>query len=435
MSLILFVSLSVLIFVFLAAFSVASLTEKEYRAFSISAVLTAIFLLMHTGLVIFNPGWLWGMNLLYFFLVVLFFIPAASSDLVNLNPQPIDERDIMFARARYQPGLRAYQDYYTRNPQKQKIDDQIRSLPDLLSPGGPYYDERSASMAHLFFAETERLAQRAEGEPALEQTPLSPDDAAAQLKSMARSLGAVDSGIARIRPEYLYTHIGRGQGVYGDPIDLDHPRALVFAVEMKYNRVRQAPKIAVTLESAEQYLQSAHIAVTVAEYIRSLGYPARAHIDGNYRLMLPGLASDAGLGEIGRLGYLIHPRFGARVRLAAVSTTLPIAEDERRVFGVQDFCAICKKCASNCPAGAISFGPKKNVRGVIKWSTCQEACYRYWRSIGTDCGLCMRICPYSKPDTWTHNLIRNRMAHSAPARRLGVYADDLFYGQRRYNRE
>ena len=42
--------------------------------------------------------------------------------------------------------------------------------------------------------------------------------------------------------------------------------------------------------------------------IRRLGYPARAHIDGNYRVIAPLVARDAGLGEIGRMGLLMTPR-------------------------------------------------------------------------------------------------------------------------------
>jgi len=79
----------------------------------------------------------------------------------------------------------------------------------------------------------------------------------------------------------------------------------------------------------------------------ALGYPASAnhvlHYDG---LMVP-LAVDAGLGELGRLGYLITKEFGPRVRLGAVTTNLPLIADKPINFGVQDFCNICKKYTNN----------------------------------------------------------------------------------------
>ena len=49
--------------------------------------------------------------------------------------------------------------------------------------------------------------------------------------------------------------------------------------------------------------------VQLAAAIRDLGYPARAHIDGNYRVIAPLVARDAGLGEIGRMGLLMTPRW------------------------------------------------------------------------------------------------------------------------------
>ena len=366
----------------------------------------------------------------FYIAFILFLIsPSPRTTLKqSLDVQRFDERDIMFARARYKSGTKAFEDYYKRYPGKKRIDNEIRSLPDLSSPGGKYYDSHKSYRVNLFFSETEHLAGRVDGEKAGQKINITPDSAAKELKSMVHSLGAVDSGIAEVRPEYVYTHVGRGDGKYGDRISLDHPWALVFAVEMRYERVHQAPNVPITLESGEKYLQAAHMAVTIAAYIRSLGYEARAHVDGNYRLILPALGYSAGLGEIGRLGYLIHPVYGARIRLGAVSTKLPLVKDRPYEFGVQDMCRICKKCASNCPAGAISFSDVRNIRGVYKWSTHQESCYRYWRKAGTDCGLCMRVCPYSKPNTLIHYLIRKVVSRSNAARYLAVKADNLFYG-------
>jgi ferredoxin len=114
-----------------------------------------------------------------------------------------------------------------------------------------------------------------------------------------------------------------------------------------------------------------------------------------------------------------------------VTTDLPLREDGRRSFGVQDFCSFCLKCAEGCPGGAISRGEKKNCSGAHKWQSSQEACYRTWRRLGTDCGLCLSLCPYSKPDTFYHRLVRFLCERSALSRRLALHLDDLFYGRRR----
>jgi reductive dehalogenase len=146
--------------------------------------------------------------------------------------------------------------------------------------------------------------------------------------------------------------------------------------------------------------------------------------------MLPPVAYDAGLGELGRMGYLVSPKFGGRIRLGAVTTDLPLIPDKPINFGLQDFCERCKKCAINCPSGAIPSGSKSEVRGVRKWKMNAELCLYYWRAIGTDCGLCMKVCPFSHPPTTIHNLIRLGIKNSSLARRISLWGDDIFYGKK-----
>ncbi|MCJ7716385.1 MAG: 4Fe-4S dicluster domain-containing protein, partial [Anaerolineales bacterium] len=153
------------------------------------------------------------------------------------------------------------------------------------------------------------------------------------------------------------------------------------------------------MESGRQYVESARVAVQLAAAIRSLGYPARAHIDGNYRVIAPLVARDAMLGEIGRMGILMTPRQGPRVRLGVVTTDLPlipdkVQPDESFIY----FCGICKKCADNCPSQSIPHETRKEDNGVLRWKINPESCYNYWTIIGTDCGRCMAVCPFSHPD-------------------------------------
>lgn len=54
-----------------------------------------------------------------------------------------------------------------------------------------------------------------------------------------------------------------------------------------------------------------------------------------------------GIGELGRPGLIITPTHGPRVRLAVVTTDLPLMHDAPVSIGVQHFCAICKKCSDN----------------------------------------------------------------------------------------
>jgi epoxyqueuosine reductase QueG len=118
------------------------------------------------------------------------------------------------------------------------------------------------------------------------------------------------------------------------------------------------------------------------------------------------------------------------VRLGAVTTDLPLVPDEPVCFGVQEFCEICRRCADNCPSGSIPKGGKERVRGVWKWPLAVETCLYYWRFIGTDCGICMKVCPYSHPRALVHDLVRAAISRSRIARRLALWGEDLFYGRR-----
>ena len=417
--------------IYFGLFLFSSIVEKEKRAILASFAIL-LFLLLTVFFITFTPvlnAFYWSVNFIVLSALAAIFTPyggVAGIRIVGKRTR-FDERDIMFARARYVAGSDAYRDYYSRHPQRKKIDDELRAMPNLLSPGGRHYEPVAAKMADNNFELNEKLIPFCDGTPAPKKTPLSAGEATEAVKRLILSLGAVDVGAAKLDPIHLYSHVGRGPGGYGAPITKEFENVIVFAVEMDFKAMRCAPKMPVVVESSKQYLEAAKIAITAAAFIRSLGYNARAHTDANYRFMLPAAAVDAGLGEVGRIGYLIHPKYGARIRLGAVSTDIPLDYDSPVIFGVQDFCRICKKCAAHCPAGAISHGAEKKVRGVLKWSTNQEACYRYWRTVGTDCGICMSVCPYSKPANIAHDVIRLMIRQNPAARRLAAWGDKILY--------
>jgi reductive dehalogenase len=214
-------------------------------------------------------------------------------------------------------------------------------------------------------------------------------------------------------------------------VRLDHRYAIALTVEMAKEMIDMAPQGPTVMESAQQYMDSGAIAVQLAQAIRKLGYPARAHIDGNYRVVCPLVACDAGLGEIGRMGLLMTPKLGPRVRIAVVTTDLPLVPDVREPeHSVLDFCTICEKCAEVCPSQSIARGPRSEIGGALRWQIDSESCFTYWSKIGTDCARCMSACPYSHPDSPMHNAVRFMIRNSGLARRAALAADDYLYGRR-----
>ena len=364
---------------------------------------------------------------------IVFFFPFGSSHALRIGSisERVDERDVMFSREEYQPGTEHYETYYAAHPEHKAADDRMRRLPELLEPGGRYYDKQTADSIDAVFDEIITLATHVDGQTSPRRGESDAAEATATIKAEVLKMGADDVGIAKLNPMFVYSHVGRGPEPWGRPIVNNHRYAIMFALEMDYNEVEQAPRLPITRETAKQYLRAGEISVALAKRIRERGYAARAHIAGsNYQIMMPPVAHDAGLGELGRMGYLISPKYGARIRLGAVTTELPLLPDRPITFGVQDFCDQCLKCAINCPSKAIPVDGRRMVRGVEKWPLNVEKCLHYWRAIGTDCGLCMKVCPFSHPSTLIHNLVRAGCRRSSIARRVSVWGDDLFYGRK-----
>jgi hypothetical protein len=193
--------------------------------------------------------------------------------------------------------------------------------------------------------------------PAEDRPKLSPEEAARRVKGFARQLGAGSVGITRINPLWVYSH--RGEIFYdnweqwGQEISVDHSYAVVFAVEMDWEMVSTAPHTPSVAESALSYSKGSWISTQLAAFIANLGHAATANHSRHYDLLLTPAAVDAGLGELGRFGYLITRELGPRVRIFAVTTDLPMVCDHPVDIGVEDFCTFCKKCAQCCPSVSI----------------------------------------------------------------------------------
>jgi ferredoxin len=337
---------------------------------------------------------------------------------------------VIFSRFDLQKESPVFKDYYTRHPELKSVDDEIRLWPDLFSPSHNQKNPELFSLAAAEFDFLEHQLSKVDGITKPGGVSLSAEENTHFIKQCIGYLGSDLCGIAALNQSHIYSHTGRGPDVYGKKIVLDHQFAIVFAVEMDLAMVAAAPQAPVVVETGKQYVEAAKISIIMATCIRRMGYSARAHIAGsNYQAILPPLGWEAGLGELGRIGVLITYKYGPRARLGLVTTSLPLKPDKPRTFGVQNFCEKCQKCAVNCPAKAIPHGKKEEENGVLKWVLDRERCYRFWRKAGTDCAMCMYVCPYSKPVNLFHDFIRTAVAKSSLAQSFSVWGDDFFYGR------
>lgn len=352
----------------------------------------------------------------------------ASEPQRSLSRARFDERDTIFARMERKPGTAAYQEYYRRNPERRQIDDRLRSMPELCSPGGRFYEPIIMAQADRNFRDIESIQPDEELARTLSAFLREARDPGAAIKTILRRLGAVASGSTSVRDFFVYSHKGRFDRDYGAPVHLEHPTAILFLVEMNFHEMRHAPRAATLRESSRQYFRAATISKTLTAVLNSCGYQATSHHDAHYQVILPGLAVQAGLGELGRNNILVADRFGSRVRIGAVTTTMILKHDPAVDLGISRFCRICSRCAHSCPARALTAGEKSEIRGILKWPTNSEQCYAYWRSVGTDCGICMAVCPFSHRNTWFHNFVRFVVRKSPRSHRALLYLEELIYG-------
>ncbi len=277
------------------------------------------------------------------------------------------------------------------------------------------------------------LAGVVDGKTANSKAPL-PDDPKAMarhIKEMAYFMRADLVGICKLPPYAVYSNTFPT----GEPVELKHKYAIAVIVDQDWKTYRGSTGhdwISAS-QSFLSYSTTAFIACGLAEYIRRLGYPARAHHARNYQVVVPPILLWAGLGEMCRIGDIVlNPFLGPRFKAAVVTTDLPLEIDKPIDFGLQDFCRFCKKCARECPSGSIPDGEKVMYNGYEKWPNDVAKCtaMRVGNKQGSSCGTCIKVCPWNKPVTPFHRLVMWTMRNIPVARRFGIRGDDLMgYGK------
>ena len=277
------------------------------------------------------------------------------------------------------------------------------------------------------------LSEIVDGIVAANKAPL-PDDPkliARHIKETAYFLRADLVGICELPPYAVYSHSMET----GEPVELNHKYAIAIVIDQDFKTAEATVGNDWISNSMSflAYSTSGFMACILADYIRRLGYPARAHHARNYQVVVPPILLRAGIGEMCRIGDIVlNPFLGPRFKAAIVTTDLPLAIDKPIDFGLQDFCSKCGQCARYCPGGAISFGEKVIFNGYEKWLNDVEKCtgQRVGNKEGAGCGVCVAVCPWNKPYTPFHRFVGWSMRTIPFARRFAVWGDELMgYGK------
>ena len=258
--------ISGIIFLFFSYAVWSSVLENELRAAPVLSI---------TGLVLLTPGFAglyfstqevlwpaWFVTGIYLSFGLVFLFPWSFPKKLK-RQQPlsrIDERDIMFSRRLLVPGTEKFNEYYKQNPQHLPEDDKFREKPGLLNEAATYYDPLLFRAADASFDTVAAFHTIVAGPVNPQKLDISRGQATSFIKSWAKKLGAVDTGIALMKDYHWYSVIGRGDD-YGKEAQLPHKFGIAFTVEMDKRYIDSAPEAPAILETAQQYLESGEIAI------------------------------------------------------------------------------------------------------------------------------------------------------------------------------
>lgn len=275
-------------------------------------------------------------------------------------------------------------------------------------------------------------------QPPTSQAPItSIEESTKRIKQASLLFGAGAVGICELDERWVYEDNFRRKTEASPEMDLPktYTHAILLIIPMDYKLSKTYPAALSGAATGLGYSIGLNAANSLAQFITNLGYGATASLNDT-ALNIP-MAIEAGLGEYGRHGLLITPKFGPNIRIAKVFTDLPLIADKPIEFGVKEFCEVCNKCASSCPVKAIPHGEPQDkapnissLEGISKWTVNAEKCFKFWVGMNTDCAICIRVCPYNKDYSKWWNRIGIRLANS-PLRKFMLWLDDkLGFGKR-----
>jgi epoxyqueuosine reductase QueG len=111
------------------------------------------------------------------------------------------------------------------------------------------------------------------------------------------------------------------------------------------------------------------------------------------------IATQAGIGWIGKSALLITKEYGAAVRLGSVLTD---AEFKTGKPVETSLCGDCHSCVDRCPAGAIvgyNWSVDTPRESIYNAFACRDTAKKLARQQGIDatiCGICINVCPWTQ---------------------------------------
>lgn len=210
-------------------------------------------------------------------------------------------------------------------------------------------------------------------------------DTLGELRRHAFNAGADDIGFTTMRPEWVFRDTA-----------VRYNQAIVLVKEMDKARMDKAPNPDTAVMVHETYNALGKISNQVADWLRERGFAAHAGHPLGGMALYPPMAQAAGLGYRGISGLLITPRYGPRVRLAAVFTEIenfPIYSGDEYGW-ILDFCDSCRRCIRDCPPDAFYEIPLHHDNGLVTVLD-NRKCFPFFVA-NHGCSICLKVCPFNQ---------------------------------------
>ena len=200
---------------------------------------------------------------------------------------------------------------------------------------------------------------------------------------LAHKLGVNDIGYTKVNPSMIFKDK-----------KILFSNAIVLTMQMKREAIDLAPSITTKQEVFRTYLELGKIVNKLTSFLISKGFNAQAGPALGGDVNYPRLAESAGLGQIGKHGILISPKFGPSLRIAAIYTdieNLPIATNNTHKW-IQSFCKSCNRCVKACPSSAIYTESIVFEDGSKECIDFKKCAIPFTNQHG--CSLCIKECSF-----------------------------------------
>ena len=196
---------------------------------------------------------------------------------------------------------------------------------------------------------------------------------------------------------------------------------------------------------AHAYSSASQYAAKMKTFLHGIGYQGYGQGHTDVGLAIP-FGVHSGIAEYSRTGQMCSPILGTDFRTVILTITdLPLAPSKPIDAGIFKFCESCKKCAEECPGGAISMddkpswitrdthnNPHQTTYGVKGYLIDPMKCVDQMYTGTTLCHTCSVVCPFNKFDKASlHQIINGVIGTTPVANKLIRSLDDVFgYGMK-----